>query len=209
MASFHEVSFPFRVSNGSSGGPERKTEIVDLNDGREERNASWSNSRRKYNVTKGLRTADDLYDLHVFFEERRGRLYGFRFKDITDFQSTRPGQKPTALDQPIGTGDGATKSFQLVKVYGAKFAPWTRKITKPVAGSVSVAVGGGDRSSGWTVDATTGLLTFDAAPANGVAITAGFEFDVPVRFNSDTLDATLASWRAGTLPDIELIEIRL
>jgi len=207
MAAFHEVSFPVRIAAGSTGGPERKTEIVSLASGAEERNSSWADSRRKFNVTPGIRTADDLYALHVFFEERRGRLFGFRFQDPTDHRSKGPNDPIAPTDQTIGTGDGTTKTFQLVKTYGT-VSPWIRPIAKPQAGSVRVALAGVEQTSGWSVDTTTGLVTFATAPADGVAVTAGFRFDVPTRFSSDTLDASAAALKSGDLGAIELTEIR-
>lgn len=208
MAAFHEISFPVQIAAGSTGGPERKTEIVSLASGREERNSPWADSRRKYNITPGIRTADDLFALHVFFEERRGRLYGFRFQDPTDHKSCGPAATPAASDQAIGTGDGVTTAFQLVKTYGSAFAPWTRAVVKPQAGTVLIAVAGTAMTSGWSIDLTTGIVTFAAAPAAGAAVTAGYRFDVPVRFDSDTLDASLPALRSGGLGAIELIEIR-
>ena len=208
MAAFHEISFPARIASGSTGGPERKTDIVTLGSGREERNTPWADSRRKYDVTPGIRTADDLHALHVFFEERRGRLHGFRFQDPTDHKSCVPSAAPSPADQPLGTGDGATTVFALVKLYGAAWAPWTRSIVKPQAGSVRIAVDGVEQLAGWSVDTATGLVTFDAPPSAGAAVTAGFRFDVPVRFASDYLDASLAALKSGGLAAIELLEIR-
>ena len=208
MTAFHEINFPVRIALGSTGGPERRTEIVMLGSGREERNSPWADSRRKFNVTPGIRTADDLDALHHFFEERRGRLFGFRFQDPTDHRSKGPNDAPAPTDQRIGTGDGATTVFALVKVYGSAFAPWSRPIAKPQTGTVRVAVDGVERTSGWSVDTATGLVSFAAAPAMGAVVTAGFRFDVPVRFDADFLDASVAALKSGGLGAIELIEIR-
>lgn len=208
MTAFHEISFPVRIASGSTGGPQRKTDIVSLGSGREERNTPWADSRRKFNITPGIRTADDLYALHVFFEERRGRLYGFRFQDPTDHRSKGPNDTPTPTDQAIGIGTGSLTTFQLIKVYGSAHAPWSRPILKPQAGTIRVAVAGVELTGGWTVDTTTGIVTFSTAPALGAAVTAGFRFDVPVRLDSDTLDASVSSLKSGDLGAIELIEIR-
>ena len=205
---FHEVRFPDNISRGARGGPERRTQIVELASGDEERNASWANSRRRYDVAYGIRRADDLAAVVAFFEARNGRLYGFRFKDWADYKSCQPSETPSATDQVIGTGDGTTTDFQLVKVYASGSQTWVRTITKPVAGSVLVAIDGVEQASGWTVDTTTGVVSFDAAPASGAAITAGFEFDVPVRFDTDTLDVTLDLERLGSITSIPLLEIR-
>lgn len=205
---FHEVRFPDNISRGARSGPERRTQIVELASGDEERNASWANSRRRYDVAYGIRRADDLDAVVQFFEARNGRLHGFRFKDWGDYKSCKPSQTPAATDQLIGTGDGSQTAFQLVKRYTSGSQTWLRTITKPVAGSVTIALNGTPQASGWTIDSTTGIVTFGTAPGNGVAIRAGFEFDVPVRFDSDTLDVTLDIERLGSITSISLIEIR-
>ncbi len=211
--SFHEIRFPTIISRGSQGGPERRTDIVVLGSGFEERNSRWANSRRAYNAGYGVRSLDDLYAVTAFFEERRGRLHGFRWRDHADWKSGPPQATPTALDQVLGTGDGTTATFQLKKTYGSVHAPWTRDIKKPVAGTVLVAVAGAAKTLGTqvTVNSTTGTLTFlpGHIPTSGQAITAGFEFDVPVRFDTDKLDVNLSGLKHGAIPSIPLVEIRL
>ncbi len=208
LMAFHEVRFPDNISRGARGGPERRTQIVELASGDEERNASWANSRRRYDVAYGIRRADDLAAVVAFFEARNGRLHGFRFKDWGDHKSCLPSGTPSPNDQAIGTGDGATTAFQLVKRYASSAQSWTRTIAKPVAGTVRIALGGVEQPSGWSVDTATGVVTFSAAPGAGVAITAGFEFDVPVRFDTDVLDVTLDLERLGSITSIPLLEIR-
>ena len=205
---FHEVRFPDDISRGARGGPERRTQIVELASGDKERNASWSNSRRRYDVAYGIRRADDLAAVVAFFEGRNGRLHGFRFKDWGDHKSCLPSGMPSPTDQAIGTGDGATTAFQLMKRYASGSQTWLRTMTKPVAGRVRVAFDGEEQLSGWSVDTTNGVVTFDSAPAEGVAITAGYAFDVPVRFDTDALDVTLDLERLGSITSIPLLEIR-
>ncbi len=205
---FHEVRFPDNISRGARGGPERRTQIVELTSGDEERNASWANSRRRYDVAYGVRRADDLAAVVAFFEARNGRLYGFRYKDWADYKSCLPSQRPTPTDQGLGTGDGTAVTFQVAKIYTSGSQAWTRPVTKPVAGSVQVALDGMEQTTGWSIDTTTGLVTFEAAPGAGVLVTAGFEFDVPVRFDTDTLDVTLDLERLGSITSIPLLEIR-
>ena len=205
---FHEVRFPDNISRGARGGPERRTQVVELASGDEERNASWANSRRRYDVAYGIRRADDLAAVVAFFEARNGRLHGFRYKDWADYKSAPPSQAITPTDQQIGTGTGGLQTFQLAKRYASGPQTWVRTIAKPVTGTVRVALGMVQQMSGWTLDATTGVITFTTAPASGVAIRAGFEFDVPVRFDSDTLDVTLDFERLGSITSIPLLEIR-
>ena len=207
MSVFHDVRFPFSVSIGASGGPERRTEIVPLVSGREQRNTPWADSRRRYDAGPGVRSLTDIHTLIAFFEARRGPLHGFRFRDPFDNRSAAPDQAPDPSDQLIGTGDGAATQFQLVKHYESGGERWTRTIHKPVAGSLRVAVDGVETSQ-FSLDDTTGLLTLDAAPADGAAVTAGFAFDVPVRFDADRLDLALEHPGAGHAGVIPLIEIK-
>ena len=203
---FHDVLFPLDIALGSRGGPQRRTEIVTLGSGAEERNARWRHSRRRYNAGYGVTSLRQLSVVVAFFEERRGRLYGFRWRDRLDCLSCAPGATPAATDQWIGTGDGATTRFALAKTYGADHDPYMRPIAKPVAGSVVVAAGGAPVAA--TTDAASGFVTLGVAPAPGVSVTAGFRFDVPVRFDTDRLDADLSAFEAGEIPDIPLLEIR-
>jgi len=205
---FHEIRFPDNISRGARGGPERKTQIIELASGDEERNASWANSRRRYDAAYGVRRSDDLTAVVAFFEARNGRLYGFRWKDWGDYKSCLPSGIPSATDQPIGTGDGTTTTFQLSKAYISGAQTWTRIITKPIAGSVTVALDGTVQASGWSVDIVTGLVTFTAPPPGGTNITTGFEFDVPVRFDTDQLDVIHDIERLGSITSIPLIEVR-
>ncbi|TJZ89696.1 TIGR02217 family protein [Paracoccus gahaiensis] len=205
---FHEIRFPDNISRGARGGPERRTQIVELARGDEERNASWANSRRRYDVAYGIRRADDLAAVVAFFEARNGRLYGFRYKDWADYKSGLPSQPVSPVDQRIGTGDGSTANFSLIKRYVSGGQSWARAIVKPVTGTVRVAVNGIEPASGWTVDAATGIVAFATAPPAGMAITTGFEFDVPVRFDTDMLDVTLDLERLGSITSIPLMEIR-
>jgi uncharacterized protein (TIGR02217 family) len=204
---FDDVRFPPQISRGSTGGPERRTEIVVTGSGAEERNSRWADSRRRYNAGFGVKSLDDIHLVVAFFEERRGRLHGFRWKDHLDFTSGLPGAAVTATDQAIGTGDGTATRFQLVKRYGTGLRDYLRSITKPIAGSVRVAVNG-QEVTGFTLDALTGVVTLAAAPVPGATVTAGFAFDVPVRFDTDELRINLAQFAGGDIPDIPIVEIR-
>lgn len=207
MADFHEVRFPDTISKGSSGGPSRRTDIVTLRSGFEERNAVWADSRRSYDAGLGLRNIDDLYDVLDFWEARFGALYGFRWKDWMDYKSCKPLQIPTALDQVIGTGTGAQTKFQLKKAYASGVGSYTRAVTKPVAGTVLVAVNGVATTS-FTLDSVTGIITLSAAPALSASVTAGFEFDVPARFNQDELIVSVEAFNAGSVPKVDVIEVK-
>ena len=203
MGAFHEVRLPARLAFGSTGGVERRTEITTLASGFERRSTPWALGRRRYLIGANLRSLDDMAELVAFFEARRGRLYGFRFKDFADFKSCAPGGTVSAEDQVLGVGDGARTAFGLVKRYGDVERP----VSKPVAGSVRVAVGGVEAAD-FTVDETTGAVTLQSAPAAGVVVTAGFAFDTPVRFDSDRIETTLESFEAGRMAAVPLIEVR-
>lgn len=205
---FHDIRFPDDISRGARGGPERRTQIVELANGDEERNSPWADSRRRYDAAYGVCRVDDLAQVIAFFEARRGRLHGFRWKDWADHKSCAPTAQPTATDQFLGQGDGTRTDFQLVKLYASGAQSWSRTIVKPVDGTVRIALGGVAIPSGWTVDGATGLVTFAAAPGAGVSVTAGFEFDVPVRFDTDELPVTLAIERLGSITSIPLVEVR-
>jgi uncharacterized protein (TIGR02217 family) len=212
MPAFHEVTFPLDIALGARGGPERRTEIVTTGSGREERNARWAHARRRWNAGYGVKSLDALSDVVAFFEERRGRLYGFRWRDRLDHSSAALGATPSPGDQALDTGDGTTASFQLKKTYGALHAPYARPIVKPIAGSIRVAVNGDEKDEGvhFDSDSATGLVVFRSGhvPAEGAAVTAGFLFDVPVRFDTDFLEVDLAAFAAGEIPSIPVIEIR-
>ena len=207
---FHDIRFPATLSFGSLGGPERRTEIVTLANGHEERNTPWAQARRRYDAGLGLRSLDDVETLIGFFEARQGMLHGFRWKDWADFKTCRASREVGALDQSLGYGDGETRVFQLAKTYRSGEWAATRVIAKPVAGSVRMAIGGTEvgESLHWSVDLATGLITFVAPPGIGAEVTMGCEFDVPVRFDTDLVQVSVASFRAGDVPKVPVIEVR-
>ena len=205
---FHEVRFPLDVSLRASGGPVRLTEIVTLASGREHRNSRWADSRRRYDAGFGLRSLDALHALLAFFEERRGRLYGFRYHDRVDCRSGAPSQPIAPGDQRLGGGDGVATVFALAKTYGSGASAWRRPIAKPVAGSVRIAVAGLELPpSAFSCDPATGLVTLAAPPPAGATVTAGFAFDVPVRFDTDAIGVDLEAFAAGEVPKVPLVEI--
>ncbi|MGV8996406.1 MAG: phage distal tail protein, Rcc01695 family [Parvibaculaceae bacterium] len=208
---FHDIRFPLEIAFGATGGPERRTEIVTLGSGFEERNSPWAHSRRRYNAGYGLRSLDDVHEVIAFFEARHGRLIGFRWKDRADWKSCVPAAEIAADDQVIGTGDGARLTFQLQKTYVSGAGSYTRVITKPVDGSVRVSVADAELVSGadFGVDAASGVVTFAVAPVPGASVRAGFAFDVPVRFDTDFLEISLTGFEAGSVPHIPIVEVRV
>ena len=199
MSGFHEVQFPPDISYGASGGPGYSTTVVTTVSGHERRNANWAAARGKWNVAHGLKKREQVAALIAFFRARKGRAYGFRFKDWTDYQ---------AFAQPVGVGDGSNRTFQLIKRYMSGGEIDTRLIAKPVTGTVKIYRDGVEATSGWTVNTATGLVTFTTAPASGVQVTADFEFDVPVRFDSDQMDITIETYQLGSWGQIPVLEIR-
>lgn len=208
---FHDVRFPASLSFGALGGPERRTEIVTLANGFEERNTPWAHARRRYDAGMGLRSLDDVETLIAFFEARQGQLIGFRWKDWSDYLSCRPSAAVAASDQLIAIGDDVTRTFQLTKSYRSGGTVYQRPITKPVPGSVRVEVGGDRAQPGvdYEVDENSGLLSFASAPDTGAEVRAGFEFDVPVRFDTDTIMTSVSSFQAGEVPNVPVVEVRL
>lgn len=210
MTAFHEVRLPTRLAFGCTGGIERRTQVTTLGSGFERRSSPWAQGRRRYLIGTATRPLDDAAELVAFFEARRGRLHGFRFRDPADCKSCVPSAIPAAGDQSLGNGDGARRIFALRKIYGTGETAVARPIAKPVAGTVQVAVGGvALAAADYAVDAATGLVTLVTAPAAGAAVTAGFEFDTPVRFDGDRIDVTLESFNAARVGALALVEVRV
>jgi uncharacterized protein (TIGR02217 family) len=199
MTAFHEVRFPDSIAYGATGGPEFATTVVVTGAGHEQRNVNWAEARGRWDVGSGLKDQAQLDELIAFFRARKGRAYGFRFKDWTDYKAT---------GQLLGTGDDAIETFQLVKRYPSGSVIEVRPVTKPVAGSVRIYKDSVEQLSGWSVDVTTGLITFTAAPMVGVQITADFEFDVPVRFDTDHMAVTIETFRLHRWQQIPILELR-
>ena len=209
MSGFHDVRLPLAFSLGATGGPTWRTEIVQLASGREFRNSQWSMSRRRWDIGGAVKSAEDLAELTAFFETCRGRLYGFRLRDVSDYVSAESGMSVQATDQLLGLGDGALTEFQLVKRSISGGVEQVRRITRPVAASVRIGVNDVEQLSGWSVDATTGRLSFINPPPQDAQITAGFEFDIPVRFDADQLEISMDVMGVGRIvsaPVIELLE---
>ncbi len=208
---FHEVRFPTSLSFGSVGGPERRTEIVTLTNGFEERNTPWAHSRRRYDAGVSMRSLDDVETLIAFFEARQGQLYGFRWKDWSDYKSCAASAEPDFADQSMGLGDGISADWQILKTYQSGGMNYVRPITKPVAGTVKVAIAGDPlvESIHYTVDTANGIVTFDHPPDEGAEITAGYEFDVPVRFDTERIQTSVASFQAGDVPSVPIVEVRV
>jgi uncharacterized protein (TIGR02217 family) len=202
VSAFHEVSLPLPFALGASGGPERRVDIVALASGREARNTPWAHGRRRYDIGGAVRTLDALHELIAFFEARRGRLHGFRFRDPFDWKSCAPSHAVDPGDQAIGQGDGETAAFALIKAYG----DYTRAIAKPIAGGLRVAIDGIETAA-FELDANTGVVTLEAPPSEGALVSAGFAFETPVRFDLDRLDLSLDAFGAGRALSVPLVEI--
>ncbi len=209
MSAFHEVSLTLPFALGASGGPERRVDIVPLGSGAEARNTPWAHGRRRYDIGGAVRTLDEIHELIAFFEARRGKLHGFRFRDPFDFKSCAPSTTLAATDQQIGVGDGTCSAFQLTKYYGDGAAAYFRPIVKPVVDSVSIAINGVATSPEAYDVSNLGVVTFGEAPPAGVAVSAGFLFDTPVRFDADRLDLAIDGFGAGHAVTIPLTEIKV
>ncbi|GAB5436696.1 DUF2460 domain-containing protein [Falsiruegeria mediterranea] len=208
---FHEVRFPANLSFGSVGGPERRTEVVTLANGFEERNTPWAHSRRRYDAGLGMRSLDDIETLIAFYEARQGQMFGFRWKDWSDYKTSRATSEVAFDDQVIATGDGETTRFQLIKSYRSGEYIYQRPIAKPVLGSVKVGVEQDELKEAvdYTLDLNTGEVIFVHPPAEELPIVAGFEFDVPVRFDTDRIQTSVASFQAGDVPNVPVVEVRV
>lgn len=216
--SFHEVLFPIDYNYGSAGGPGYNTNVVETDGGVEQRIARLGTPRHRYDVSYAIRTYADISALRTFYIGRQGPAHGFRFKDWLDYSSNASGTLHNAGDavvafddQQIDTGTGVDNNFQLRKTYPAVGGtPIIRVITKPVEGTVLVGLNGINQGSGWTVNKTTGIVTFTTPPSLGHAVTAGYEFDVPVRFGEgvdEVLSQVHDNFGSGSIPAIDLVEI--
>lgn len=211
---FHEVQFPVDIAYGTTGGPGYSTEIVETDSGKEQRIANWSAPRHRFNAAYGIRTLAQLQIVKVFYAARLGSANGFRFKDFFDFTTHVDGKSAhTKDDVDIGTGDGTLTSFQLVKKYTSGSVTRTLKITKPVDNTTLIALDGAaalTEGVDYTVNDATGVVLFGSAPALNEVITAGCEFDRPVRFTEDAdelLQANYANFGEGSISDLPLIEL--
>ena len=202
MIAFDDVAYPLELGRDAAASPEFSTSVAVTASGHEHRNALWSDARMRYDVGPGIRSESELGTLLAFFRARYGPARGFRLRDPFDFSSNRMTGEPTPLDQPLGTGDGSTSRFRLAKTYGDQKRP----ITRPVPSSLQVALDGSEIAD-WQFE-TGGWIVFKTAPATGVEITAGFLFDVPVRFAEDRLDVSGLAFAAGEAPSVPLVEIR-
>jgi uncharacterized protein (TIGR02217 family) len=195
---FDNVRLNVHVESGAKGGPGFKTTVIAQASGKEQRNAEWLFERGAWDLSYGIMSKTDYREITDFFRSRRGMHRGFRFKDWTDYE---------AVDEVIGTGDGATLSFKLVKDYGY----YKKRITRPITGTVSVKINGTPKATGWTVNTATGVITFTNnethRPAVGEIITASFSFDLPVRFDIDRLDTRVIWEGAGSIPNIPIVEL--
>lgn len=205
---FDEVRFPTNIAFTSQGGPQRQSQVVYLGSGTRATNARWAGSIGSWDAVYGKKTLNELDVVGTFFEARNARLIGFRFKWAQDFRSCPPTNIPTPTDQQFGTGDGATTVFQLTKKYTSGPSTYTKTIFKPVAGTVQIANNSSlVAPSGYTLDTTTGLVTFGAAPAAGHKLTWGGEFDRPVQFGMDKLVIEITDPGYGIIQSLNLLEM--
>lgn len=200
MVSFHEIQFPPNIAYGATGGPGYNTTVAANLGGFEQRNINWPSARGKWDISTGIKNQTDMLAVIAFFRARFGKAYGFRFKDWSDYQSN---------GELIGTGDSSTKIFQLVKNYTSGAYSAQRLIRKPVSGTVKIYLNSVLQSSGFTIDNTTGLVTFTTAPASSVLVNADFQFDVPVRFDTDELATRADSPGVFIWESISIVELRV
>jgi uncharacterized protein (TIGR02217 family) len=208
MSFLETPRFPDNIAYGSQGGPGYNTRIIDYGAGYEQRDIMWEYVKHEYDVAYGIRNIDDLYTVASFFHAVKGRGHGFRYKDHLDYKSCDIEDTIAATDQNClpAVGDGAEDEFQLIKTYTSGALSTIRYITKPVSGTVVVALNGVPQGSGWSVNTATGIITFASPPGGSVTVKAGYEFDVPVRFDIDKLSVVYADYETGetSIPIIEL-----
>ena len=196
---FDEVRLPIEVERGFQGGPEFKTTVLVLSSGFERRNVDWEVARGRWDIAYGLRDLDSIAEVRDFFYARQGRARGFRFRDWSDFEAT---------NENIGTGNSTQTAFQLRRQYASGVITYNRNISKPVAGTVRMFLDTVETSA-FTVDTTTGIVTFASPPGNAVVVTSTFQFDVPVRFDIDQLSLNVAIVDAASIEQLPIVELRI
>jgi uncharacterized protein (TIGR02217 family) len=206
MRAFDEINFPIEIGARAEVSASFSTQVITTLSGHERRNADWADAQLSFDVAPGIRSETELQTLIAFFRARMGPAIGFRFTDPLDHSSNGTAAPPTMNDQILGTGNGVSTVFPLVKHYGVAPGNQTRRITRPVAGSVVVAING-VATSAWQL-AAKGVVQFDIAPPAGAIISAGYLFDVPVRFADDRLDVGRATFAAGDIASVILVEIK-
>lgn len=218
---FHDVRFPTKISRGAVSGPSTFTNITAVDSGGEEAVSRWGASRRKADARKGIQHLEDAQEVLAFYIARNGPANSFRFKDWIDYATTPTGSTwtpsdaaVTATDVLLGVGDGSKTQFQLKKEYTSGPTTSVRNITHPVSGTVRASLDDVGKTEGvdFTVNHTTGIITWNTAPGVGVQVKAGCEFDVPMRFGLEVdLDGLLAAVRGfdsaeiGSIPMIEVV----
>lgn len=192
-------SFPLALAYGATGGPVYSTDLVQRASGLEARNQNWRQPRCQWDVGSQHRTPAEVDELVQFFHAvAQGMTHSFRFRDFTD----------DTFANAIGTGDGTTTTFQLVKVYTYGAQQTTRMIGKPMAGSLHMYVAGVAVEE-YDPDFTTGQVTFWTPPGPGAEVSARGMFEVPTRFNQNVLPLTRVARDAYSLERVELVEVRL
>jgi len=207
---FHDVTLPDEFQYGSQAGAGFGTIVQQTASGHEIRVARQAQAVHRMSLRTELQTASQAKTLKAFALARRGSLHSFKIKDWSDYTSNADGESSaTALDQVIGSGNGSTTTFQLVKRYETTGPnPYVRTITLPIAGTVVAAVDG-ITTTAFTVSGT-GQIVFSAAPGNGTVITAGFQFHVPVRFTLDVDRWTRLqadAFNIWSLPSLDVQEV--
>lgn len=200
---FHDVRLPEDVERGALGGPRFKTTVMELSSGEEKRNIEWSKTRGAWQIGYGIESKEDFDDVKAFFYARQGRAHSFRFKDWSDYEIGEEGSP-----QQIGTGNGVALTFQIEKRYTSGGYTFHREIKKPVDGTLRVFKNGVEQLAGWSCNYATGVITFSVAPGNLVAVQVICEFDVAARFETDALDINMAIFDAGSIPNIDIVEVR-
>ena len=196
--------FPVDIAYGAKFHVKYRTNVFEAQSGHEQRNIVWEEPRLYADVSTGIQDQEDLDKLIAFFRKMKGRAYTFRFKDWSDYR---------VVNQKIGTGDGSTTTFQVIKEYPVEGGtPTVRNIKFLVDGTVkNVTVGGVPQVEGtdFTVDYDAGTITFTTPPPTGSDIIVGeAEFDILCRFDTDDLEISLDAYRLGVAPAVNVIEVR-
>lgn len=223
MSEFVDVYLPPDIrAYPWTSSPRWSTTITQVASAAEHRNQNWLNPLHSFKASQAVRCHEELEDLLEHWMVMRGPLFTFPMQDPLDFASARLKKANLApalagTDQFIAFGDGFTRVFTLQKKYTRGGVDYFRPITLPVVETVELMLNAipvddsGSPGGPYTVDVVrdTGELIFSHAPPVASILTAGFLFDVPVRFlGDDSFDRIVSAFQVDGFADLDFVEVR-
>lgn len=176
--------------------PMWSTEVQTAEDGSEYRLGYWSEPLWEFDLVYNVlrednflnRAYDEMRQIVGLFNASMGQLYGFKFSNPDDYQVT---------SQPIGTTDGVSATFDLVRTYGANNPNLGYDSTEHIGfvdtdqpfnlyiDTSTYPVPPSDPTYGYTLSTNTPVmqqLAFNSAPPAGHSIRVGMNYKYYARF---------------------------